>query len=88
MKTKPRNLIGFARDIPVPEMEALLMADMVVSEEDIRRLSVERATVVRDRLAASEVPLERLFIGAPKVVSGAESAAGWKPRTELQIAMP
>ncbi len=89
LPNKPRNLIGFAKDIPVPEMEALLLASLAVTEEDMRRLSVQRATAVRDQLAAGEVPLERLFIGAPKVIDGPEpGAAGWTPRAELSLVMP
>lgn len=82
---KPRNGLGVALELPVAEMEALLMADMQVTEESLRNLAVQRSVVVRDYLAAKQVPLERLFLGAPRTV---RSEAGWTPRAELELARP
>jgi hypothetical protein len=82
---KPRNALGMAKELPVPEMEALLLADMQVSDESVRNLAVQRSVAVRDYLAAQQVPLERLFLGAPRTVA---SETGWAPHAELELATP
>ena len=40
---------------------------------------------LRDYLAAQQVPLERLFLGAPRTVA---SETGWSPHAELELATP
>ncbi|XDF37772.1 DUF748 domain-containing protein [Paracidovorax avenae] len=79
---KPRNLLGMARDIPVPEMEALLLAQMKVPEGALRELAQARAVAVRDELARRGVPLERLFVAAPRVDARGEGAA---PQAQLAL---
>ncbi|KQU83639.1 hypothetical protein ASC78_13440 [Variovorax sp. Root318D1] len=81
--TKPRNMVGLAKDLPVKEMENLLLASVPVDEESIRQLAVERGAVVRDYLLAQKLPSERLFLGAVKT---AASGADWKPGAELKLA--
>jgi uncharacterized protein involved in outer membrane biogenesis len=82
---KPRNTLGVAKELPVPEMEALLLADMQVSDESVRNLAVQRSVAVRDHLAAQQIPLDRLFLGAPRSVA---SETEWTPRAELELATP
>ena len=63
---KPRNLIGFARRLPVAETEGLLLASIEVGEEDMKALAQQRAQAVRDWLVATgKVPPERIFLVAP-----------------------
>ncbi len=81
---KPRNLIGMAKDLPLKEMEDLLMADISVGEEAIRELALERGAAVRDYLLAQKVPSERLFLGAVRTGGG---DSNWKPGAELDLAM-
>ncbi|MDM0045817.1 DUF748 domain-containing protein [Variovorax dokdonensis] len=80
--SKPRNLIGIAKDLPQEEMEKLLMADMKVDDESIRKLAVERGVVVRDYLLEHKVPAESLFLGA---VQTKPSGADWKPSALLKV---
>ena len=80
---KPRNLIGIAKDLPQGEMEELLLANVVVTDEVIRDLAVQRGVAVRDYLATQKLPLERLFLGAAKAVP---PDAKWTPRAELSLA--
>ena len=82
---KPRNLVGLAKDLPVAEMEKLLLAGIAVDDNAMRELAVQRAVVVRDYLAAGGVSPTRLFLGAPK---NAPADAKWTPRAELNLAMP
>jgi len=47
LPNKPRNTIGFAKDIPGPRMQALLKARMPVSGEAMRELSLKGGIAVR-----------------------------------------
>ncbi|MES2533086.1 MAG: DUF748 domain-containing protein [Pseudomonadota bacterium] len=81
--TKPRNLLGLAKDLPEKEMEDLLLASISVTEESMRQLAVERGAAVRDYLLVQQVPSGKLFLGA--VRTGATNAS-WKPAAELNLA--
>lgn len=80
---KPRNIVGIAKDLPVPEMEALLLKSIEVPGNAMQELALARSVAVRDYLASREVPLERLFVGATKL-SG-EGAADGAPKAELTL---
>jgi hypothetical protein len=72
---KPRNIIGLAQDLPVAEMEKLMMQYSKVSDDDLRQLASQRAQAVRDALLASgQVSADRLFIVAAKPLSPEERA--------------
>ena len=72
---KPRNVIGLAQSLPVPEMEKLMMQYAKVSDDDLRQLSAQRAQTVRDALLASgQVGADRLFVVAAKPLSNEERA--------------
>jgi len=65
--SKPRNIIGLAKDLPVPEMEKLMLQHTKVGEDDLRKLANDRAQVVKDYLFASgPVSADRLSIVASK----------------------
>jgi hypothetical protein len=56
------------KDVPVPEMEALLRANAHVGEADLVTLARARAQSVREWLAGEGgVPGERVFVLEPKV---------------------
>ena len=80
---KPRNLIGLAKDLPVPEMEALLLANLDATEPAMQALAVKRGVAVRDYLSSLKLPTDRLFLGAAKAVP---PEAKWTPRAELNLA--
>lgn len=84
---KPRNALGFARDIPGPEMEALLRRHTVVSDDAIRELALQRGLAVRDALIAQGLPSERLFLAAPKLRAPGEDkdSGAWTPRGILSL---
>jgi hypothetical protein len=92
LPNKPRNLVGWPKDIPVPEMEALLMAAQpAVSADAARELALRRGIAVRDALIAQGLPSERLFLAAPKVgegqkAPGSSDAQSFKPTVELSLA--
>jgi len=80
--TKPRNMVGLAKDLPTSEMENLLLASVPVDEESIRQLAVERGAAVRDYLLAQKLSTERLFLGAVRTQA---SGSDWKPGAELKL---
>ncbi|MFZ4285287.1 DUF748 domain-containing protein [Variovorax sp. HJSM1_2] len=82
---KPRNAIGLAKDLPVPEMEALLLANMRIPDQAMHELATQRGVAVRDYLAAQKLSTDRLFLGAPKLVKADEK---WTPRANLSLAAP
>lgn len=66
---KPRNIIGMVKDLPVVEMEKLMLAHIQVTDDDLRRLADARASNVRERLVAiGKVEAERIFLVAPKTL--------------------
>lgn len=79
---KPRNLLGLAKDLPGPEMEALLLASVPVSDDLLQALAVERGVVVRDYLLGRAVAVNRLFLGAPKTL---RNEGAWTPSAELLL---
>jgi uncharacterized protein involved in outer membrane biogenesis len=67
---KPRNFLGMAKDLPVPEMEKLMLAHIRVTDGDLRQLAVERAAGVRDvLLAGGKVEPGRVFLVEPKALA-------------------
>jgi len=64
---KPKNFIGMAKDIPVPEMEKLMLTNTEVKEGDLRALASQRAMKVKDVILKSgKLEPERVFILEPK----------------------
>ncbi|MFI5446643.1 DUF748 domain-containing protein [Polaromonas sp. UC242_47] len=82
---KPRNLVGMSKDLPVDEMEKLLLANIKLSDDAFRELAVQRGVAVKDYLASKDLPTDRLFLGAAKTGS---TDAKWTPRAELNLAAP
>lgn len=64
---KPRNLIGMQKELPVEEMEKLMLTNVSVTDEDIRQLAKRRAENVQSWLInQGKVPSERIFLLSPK----------------------
>lgn len=67
--TKPRNIIGIAKTLPVPEMEKLMLTHIEVKDDDLRKLASERALKVREHILKSkQVEPERVFLVEPKTL--------------------
>jgi uncharacterized protein involved in outer membrane biogenesis len=84
---KPRNFIGMAKDIPIAEMEAMLVAAMPVDEAVGRLLAQQRGRTVRDALMAKGLGSARLFLGEPKLRDAAADNRAWVPRAELSLSV-
>ncbi|HSG22393.1 MAG TPA: DUF748 domain-containing protein [Azonexus sp.] len=60
---KPRNMIGLQKELPVEEMEKLMLTNSQVTDEDIRQLAKQRAENVQTWLIElGKVPAERIFL--------------------------
>ena len=81
---KPRNLVGMAKDLPVAEMEALLLAHLPAATEGLAlELAAQRGQAVKSYLAAQKLPEARLFLAAPKAATPDEN---WTPQAQLSLA--
>ncbi|MFA5322444.1 MAG: hypothetical protein WC373_07185, partial [Smithella sp.] len=68
--TKPRNFLGMQKDIPPSEMEKLMLANIEVTESDLRQLSVRRAQNVKELLLKSgDIDAGRIFIVEAKTLT-------------------
>ncbi len=83
---KPRNFIGIAKDLPVPEMEKLMLTNMKVTDEDLKQLAIERAQAVRNYLVQSKkVDQERLFIVDAKTIEPEKKEGEKSSRTDFKL---
>ncbi|HET6515317.1 MAG TPA: DUF748 domain-containing protein [Thermodesulfovibrionales bacterium] len=64
---KPRNIIGIAKDLPVAEMEKLMLTHIEVKDDDLRHLASLRALNVKEYILKSkQIEQERIFLLEPK----------------------
>lgn len=76
---KPRNMLWLAKDLPVPDMEKLMLSHTAVADDDLRGLANRRAQAIRDWLVAKGgIAPDRIFLLAPKLgpASSAEKKDG------------
>jgi uncharacterized protein involved in outer membrane biogenesis len=66
---KPRNLIGLPSDVPVEQMQALLLAAIPAGDDVMRELALQRALAVRAGLIERGLAAERLFVAQPVIDS-------------------
>jgi uncharacterized protein involved in outer membrane biogenesis len=82
---KPRNVLGFAKTIPVAEMEQRLADALPADAQTARELALQRGLAVRDALVAKGLASERLFLAAPRLRSDEDK--DWSPRAQLSLAL-
>lgn len=80
---KPRNLVGLARELTPAEMEALLLANQPATEAQAQELATQRGQAVRSYLLAQKLPVERLFLAAPRAGTQPDK---WSPQAQLTLA--
>jgi hypothetical protein len=65
---KPRNALGFTKDLPVAEMEKLMQTNTQVSDDDLVTLANQRAQLAKDAITKDgKVALERVYLLAPNL---------------------
>ena len=63
---KPRTFLGVAKDLPAQEMENLMLANLPVTDDDLRQLAFSRANAVKDYLTGpGKVEAARVFVLEP-----------------------
>ncbi len=83
---KPRNILGLAKDLPVPEMEKLMLTHIQITDDDLRLLASQRAMKVKDAiLQSNKVEPERLFIIAPKSLAPEKRDTLKQSRVDFRI---
>lgn len=64
---KPRTMLGLQKDLPVAEMQALMLANIDIQPDDVRQLANRRAFAAKNALLqAGQIDDARLFIVAGK----------------------
>ena len=70
---KPKNAIGFTKDLPVPEMEQLMLANINAGDDELRQLAVQRSKAARDWLVEKGgISSDRVFVSAPEIESAVD----------------
>ncbi|MDD5296194.1 MAG: DUF748 domain-containing protein [Rhodocyclaceae bacterium] len=85
---KPKNMIWLPKSLPPEEMEKLMLANMAVSEDALRRLAERRGKAVEEWMVKTAgIPAERVFMLAPKlgadVPKSGDQSASAKPKASL-----
>lgn len=84
-KEKPRNMIGLSKGLPVPEMEALLLAYLPASDSDLTNLAEDRGQRVQTWLTEKgNVPLDRIFLRSARLEEGKDKEAGGRVAFSLK----
>lgn len=86
---KPRNAVGMLRELPVPEMETLMLTHVTVTADDLRQLATARARAVETYLIKETgLSPERVFLvqAKPAAADGEASKAMLPPaRVDMAI---
>jgi len=83
---KPRNAIGFAKEIPPADMESLLLASYGIDDESLRALANRRAATVKEWFAGKGgIASERMFVVAPKLTADGIQDKGAPTRVDFAI---
>lgn len=81
---KPRNVVGLQKDLPVAEMEKLMIANATIGPDDLVALGNRRAMAVKDWLLKNgQIPGERVFILATR--SGTAEGKGDKAASPSRV---
>ena len=83
---KPQNILGMNKDIPVPEMEKLILTHIEVTEGDLRSLAFERAQKAKD-FFVQEVKIDpaRIFLVEPKSLGPEKKEKVKDSRVEFRL---
>jgi uncharacterized protein involved in outer membrane biogenesis len=83
---KPRNVLGIAKDIPAEEMESLMLANLAVTDDDLRQLALSRANAVKDYLAGpGKIDAARVFVLEPGAKPAVPSEKGPSARVDFSL---
>jgi hypothetical protein len=81
---KPRDVLGLAKSLPPDEMKKLMIANIKVTDADLKQLAEARADAVRKALSAKVDPA-RLLVVAPKLNADGIKDSGKTTRADLSL---
>ena len=83
---KPRNVIGLAKSLPVPEMEKLMLTHTEVTDADLRDLANKRALRAKDAILKSgQITADRVFVLEPKVQASEKKGKVGDNRVDFKL---
>ncbi|HME43764.1 MAG TPA: DUF748 domain-containing protein [Syntrophorhabdales bacterium] len=83
---KPTNFIGMTKDIPVPEMEKLMLTHTEVNDGDLRALASQRAMNVEGVILKSgKVDPGRVFVLEPKSLAPEKKEKAKASRVDFKL---
>ncbi|MBP1725217.1 MAG: hypothetical protein H6Q51_515 [Deltaproteobacteria bacterium] len=83
---KPRNVIGLVKELPVPEMEKLIITNTEITDEDLLQLANERAAAAQEYLInTAQVSADRVFLVSPKIEAGEGGEKGSGSRVKFAL---
>lgn len=86
---KPRNVLGFVKDIPDPEMKKLILANTAAGDEQLHALARERENAVRDYLITKgNLPAGRLFLKTGEIYKPSGKEGVGNARVEFGAGVP
>ena len=76
---KPKNAIGLAKSLPNAEMEQLILAHTVITDDDLQLLAENRANAARNWLVEKgEISSERIFVvGVDETEESDQKKGSW-----------
>ena len=81
---KPRDLLGLDKSLPADEMKKLMIANIKVTDADLKQLAEARANAVRKALSAKIDPA-RLNVAPPKLNADGIKDNGKTTRADLSL---
>ncbi|MDR2861292.1 MAG: DUF748 domain-containing protein [Syntrophobacterales bacterium] len=84
--SKPRNMIGLEKNLPVAEMEKLIYANTVIKDDDLRFLATQRAeNTMEALLSLGEIAADRVFIVSSNYAEPAAKEGLKKSRVDFRL---
>lgn len=83
--SKPRNFLGMQKSLPSAEMEKLMLANIEVTDSDLRQLAARRAQNVKELMLQSEIAADRIFIVEPKSLTPEKKEKVKNSRTDFKL---
>ncbi len=74
LPNKPKNILGLEKGVDIDEQQRLLQESISIPSDLVKQLAGQRGAVTREFLM-KEIPGERLFVIAPKVIADTVASA-------------
>jgi len=86
---KPRNVLGFVKDLPDGEMKKLIIANTVVNDANLQSLAQERSAKVMAYLVKRDgITAERVFLKKDNIYKSPEKSDQSRSRVDLNAIAP